>query len=90
MWEKIIKYLILFLIGVLLFIVIHKVYKKCIDGFNVGSQVVSICDLDCKFGLNTLSTVTVDDTQILNRDGSINTTYISQKIYEYQQSVNNR
>ena len=83
MWEKIIKYLILFLIGVLLFIVIHKVYKKCIDGFNVGSQVVSICDLDCKFGLNTLSTVTVDDTQILNRDGSINTTYISQKISEY-------
>jgi len=45
--EKIIKYLILFLIGVLLFIVIHKVYKKCIDGFNVGSQVVSVCDLDC-------------------------------------------
>ena len=38
MWEKIIKYLILFLIGVLLFIVIHKVYKKCIDGFNVGAQ----------------------------------------------------
>ena len=46
--EKIIKYLILFLIGVLLFIVIHKVYKKCIDGFNVGSQLVSICDLDCE------------------------------------------
>lgn len=36
--EKIIKYLILFLIGVLLFIVIHKVYKKCIDGFSIGAQ----------------------------------------------------
>lgn len=36
--EKIIKYLILFLIGVLLFIVIHKVYKKCIDGFSISAQ----------------------------------------------------
>ena len=45
MIEKILKYLILFLIGVLFFIVIHKVYKKCIDGFNVGGQnVIGICD----------------------------------------------
>ena len=49
--EKIIKYLILFLIGVLLFIVIHKVYKKCIDGFNVGAQPTQpqIADADMTF-----------------------------------------
>mgnify|MGYP001175958165 CR=1 FL=1 len=60
--EKIIKYLILFLIGVLLFIVIHKVYKKCIDGFSISAQsnypyLTNFLDVNLR-----LTEKTIDDT----------------------------
>ena len=63
--EKIIKYLILFLIGVLLFIVIHKVYKKCIDGFSISAQSNYLYLTNLDFNLR-LTEKTIDDIDSTN------------------------
>ena len=80
--EKIIKYLILFLIGVLLFIVIHKVYKKCIDGFSIGAQSVSdLFKHDDDYVSNTI-VLDLDKGQLFT-EGKINIIYLRQVFMTY-------
>jgi len=87
---KIIKYLILFLIGVLLFIVIHKVYKKCIDGFNIGGQSITFpdisnCNDDSGDNINLDSSNIIIDRSI----SFINTDLISSNYLLSAQKVSN-
>ena len=85
--EKIIKYLILFLIGVLLFIVIHKVYKKCIDGFSISAQSVSdLFKHDDDYVSNTI-VLDLDKGQLFT-EGKINIIYLRQVFMTYFENYN--